>query len=138
MKLKKNINLGKIKLFKIVVFLYIILFFSIFETEIKAKDYDDEQFVKIKILDKVSSKNNQLIIQIGKEEKYQNLLIKALKCKNSKFDDNPETIVYLQVIDENNKNNDEVYVFNGWMFSSSPSLRPFEHPVYDIWLIKCY
>ena len=138
MKLKKNINLGKIKLFKIVVFLYIILFFSIFETEIKAKNYEDEKFVKIKILDKVSSKNNQLIIQIGKEEKYQNLLIKALKCKNSKFDDNPETIVYLQVIDENNKNNDEVYVFNGWMFSSSPSLRPFEHPVYDIWLIKCY
>ena len=138
MKLKKNINLGKIKLFKIVVFLYIILFFSIFETEIKAKNYEDEKFVKIKILDKVSSKNNQLIIQIGKEEKYKNLLIKALKCKNSKFDDNPETIVYLQVIDENNKNNDEVYVFNGWMFSSSPSLRPFEHPVYDIWLIKCY
>ena len=138
MKLKKNINLGKIKLFKIVVFLYIILFFSIFETEIKAKNYEDEKFVKIKILDKVSSKNNQLIIQIGKEEKYKNLLIKALKCKNSKFDDNPETIVYLQVIDENNKNNDEVFVFNGWMFSSSPSIAPFDHPVYDVWLVNCY
>ncbi|MDC3126125.1 DUF2155 domain-containing protein [Candidatus Pelagibacter sp.] len=24
------------------------------------------------------------------------------------------------------------------MFSSSPSLTPFDHPVYDIWLINCY
>jgi len=36
------------------------------------------------------------------------------------------------------KNNNEVFVFNGWMFSSSPSITPFDHPVYDVWLIKCY
>ncbi|MAK19138.1 MAG: hypothetical protein CMI72_02085, partial [Candidatus Pelagibacter sp.] len=28
--------------------------------------------------------------------------------------------------------------FNGWTFSSSPTLRPFDHPVYDIWITKCY
>ena len=37
-----------------------------------------------------------------------------------------------------NKDKDDVFVYNGWMFSSSPSLTPFDHPVYDIWLIKCY
>ena len=36
------------------------------------------------------------------------------------------------------KKNNEVFVFNGWMFSSSPSLTPFDHPVYDIWLVQCY
>jgi hypothetical protein len=28
-------------------------------------------------------------------------------------------------------------VFRGWMFASSPSLSPLEHPVYDAWLIAC-
>ena len=67
-----------------------------------------------------------------------NLLIKSLKCKNSKFDDNPEIVAYIQVRDLNDINNDKVFVFNGWTFSSSPTIKPFEHPVYDIWLIKCY
>ena len=33
---------------------------------------------------------------------------------------------------------DKVFIFNDWTFASSPSLRPFDHPVYDIWLKKCY
>jgi len=70
--------------------------------------------------------------------KYKNLLIKALKCKNSEFDDNPEITAYLQVKDLTNNNNDEVFVFNGWTFLSSPTINPFDHPVYDIWLTKCY
>ena len=93
---------------------------------------------EIKILDKISSKNSKLEIQLGKETKFKNLLIKALKCKNSEFDDNPEITAYLQVIDITSTDNDKVFVFNDWTFASSPSIRPFDHPVYDIWLTKCY
>ena len=89
-------------------------------------------------MDKVSSKNSKLEIQIGREAKFKNLLIKALKCKNSEFDDNPEITAYLQVKDSKNSNNDEVFVFNGWTFSSSPSIQVFDHPVYDLWILKCY
>ena len=96
------------------------------------------KFIELKILDKVSSKNNLLKIKIGEEIKYKDLLIKSLKCQNSKFDDNPEITAYIQVKDLTKKDNDEVFIFNGWTFSSSPSLRPFDHPVYDIWLSKCY
>ena len=103
-----------------------------------SKTQNEEKFVEIKILDKVSSKNSKLEILVGKEVKFKNLLIKVLKCKNSEFDDNPEVTAYLQVKDITNKSNDEVFVFNGWTFSSSPSVRPFDHPVYDIWLTKCY
>jgi hypothetical protein len=28
-------------------------------------------------------------------------------------------------------------VFKGWMFANAPGLHPFEHPVYDAWLIAC-
>ena len=96
------------------------------------------QFIEIKILDKVSSKNNLLKLKIGEEKKYKNLLIKSLKCKNSEFDDNPEITAYIQVQDIMNKDNNEVFIFNGWTFSSSPAINPFDHPVYDIWLTKCY
>ena len=134
--MKKNINLGKNN------YLFILLIFCFFLTYfvfgIKAQAEYVEKFVEIKILDKVSSKNSRLEVEIGKEFKFKNLLIKALKCKNSEFDDNPEITAYLQVKDLSNKSNDEVFVFNGWTFSSSPTLKPFDHPVYDIWLTKCY
>ena len=86
------------------------------------------------------TKNNNTVlkIEIGKEKIFKNLLIKSLKCKNSEFDDNPEITAYLQVTDLTNKNNDEVFIFNGWTFSSSPTIKPFDHPVYDIWLTRCY
>jgi len=136
MKLEKNISLGKNSF--ILILLVFSLFLSIAKSEINTKKQNEEKFVEIKILDKVSSKNSKLEIQIGKETKFKNLLIKVLKCKNSEFDDNPEVTAYLQVKDTSDQSNDEVFVFNGWTFSSSPSVRPFDHPVYDIWLIKCY
>ena len=136
MKLEKNISLGKNNF--LIIFLSLVLFFSIAKSEINTKNQNEEKFVEIKILDKVSSKNSKLEIQIGKETKFKNLLIKVLKCKNSEFDDSPEVTAYLQVKDVSDQSNDEVFVFNGWTFSSSPSVRPFDHPVYDIWLKKCY
>ena len=60
-----------------------------------------------------------------------------MKCSNSEFDDNPEIKAYIQVKDLTNINKDNVFIFNGWMFSSSPSIKPFDHSVYDIWLIGC-
>ena len=137
-KLKKNIQVGKIN-FLVFLFYFITLspIFSILAQE-NEKVLLEGKHIEIKILDKVSSKNNLLKIKIGKEKKYKDLLIKSLKCKNSEFDDNPEITAYLQVKDLTNDNNDEVFVFNGWTFSSSPTINPFDHPVYDIWLIKCY
>ena len=136
MKLEKNISLGKNNF--ILILLVLSLFLSIAKSEVNTINKNEVKFIEIKILDKVSSKNSKLEIQLGKETKFKNLLIKALKCKNSEFDDNPEVTAYLQVKDTSNKSNDEVFVFNGWTFSSSPSIRPFDHPVYDIWLTKCY
>ena len=137
MKLIKNIKIGKANFLK----LFIIVIFTICSSNINSLENSkslEGNFIEIKILDKVSSKNNVLKIEIGKEKKFKNLLIKSLKCKNSEFDDNPEITAYLQVKDLTNKNNDEVFIFNGWTFSSSPTIKPFDHPVYDIWLTKCY
>ena len=53
------------------------------------------------------------------------------------FDDDPEITAYIQVKDLNISDNEKVYIFNGWTFSSSPTLNPFDHPVYDLWLSSC-
>ena len=137
MKLKKNIKVGKTNLFNFFIIILFIAYSSIFNSSARSES-SKKNYIEVKILDKVSSKNNILTIKIGEEKKFKNLLIKFLKCKNSEFDDNPEITAYLQVKDLTNKNNDEVFVFNGWTFSSSPTVRPFDHPVYDIWLTKCY
>ena len=145
MRLKKNTILGKIK---IQIFFYLIFSF-LFSTYSFSSDIssiitpkilwkNNISFVEIKILDKISSKTSQLSLNIGQKTKFENLIIKILKCKNSEFDDNPEVTAYMQVQDVTLKNNDKVFVFNGWTFSSSPSISLFDHPVYDIWLIKCY
>ena len=134
MELKKNIKAGKNSLkLNLIIFVYFSLFSFAFSQNNLEGNYTD-----IKILDKISSKNSLLKLKNGDLVLFKDLSIKSLKCKNSEFDDNPEITAYIQVTDLNNSNNDEVFVFNGWMFSSSPSITPFDHPVYDIWLVSCY
>jgi len=133
MLFKKNIKLGKINLY-----LYILIFSLCISSHLYSNENLEGSFTDIKILDKISSKNFLLKLKNGEDKKYKDLLIKSLKCKNSEFDDNPEITAYIQVSDLTNKDKNDVFIFNGWMFSSSPSIAPFDHPVYDIWLVSCY
>ena len=134
MLLLKNIKVGKIR--PNIILLILFLFFSFF-SDLKSDDNLEGSNTEIKVLDKISSKNTLVKLKNQRELIYKDLSIKSLKCKNSEFDDNPEITAYIQVKDLTNKDNDDVFVFNGWIFSSSPSITPFDHPVYDIWLVGC-
>ena len=134
MPLLKNIKVGKIRLY--IVSLILLIFFLFF-SDLKSDDSLEGKNTEIKVLDKISSKNTLVKLMNNEEFIYKDLSIKSLKCKNSEFDDNPEITAYIQVKDLTNKDNDNVFVFNGWIFSSSPSITPFDHPVYDIWLVGC-
>ena len=135
MELKKNTRVGKnnLKFYFLVLLFYFLLILNSY-----SNSNLEGSFIDIKVLDKISSKNTLIKLKNGELIKFKDLSIKSLKCKNSEFDDDPEITAYLQVRDLSNNNNDEVFVFNGWMFSSSPSITPFDHPVYDVWLINCY
>jgi len=136
-RLKRNIQVGRINYLLILVYFILATITSPAFTSEKLENTEG-RFTEIKILDKVSSKSNYLKLKVGEEKKFKNLLIKSLKCKKSEFDDNPEITAYIQVKDLTNTDNDEVFIFNGWTFLSSPTINPFDHPVYDIWLTKCY
>ena len=133
MLLKKNTKAGKVNfLLATVLSVHII-------SNIQAETFPkSETTAELSVLDKVSSKNTNIKIKVGEEFSFQNINIKVLKCYNSEFDDDPEVTAFIQVKDISMNNNDKVFVFNDWTFASSPSIRPFDHPVYDVWLKKCY
>ena len=134
MKQIKNTLLGRAKAYILILFIYHLLIInSQSENQLKT-----ENFAVLTVLDKVNSQSDVVEVQVGKEYKFINLSINILRCNNSKFDDDPEVTAYMQVRDVVNKDENKVFIFNDWTFASSPSIRPFDHPVYDIWLKKCY
>ena len=135
MQSKKNIKAGNKKDY-LLIFIFLFHIFIIPETLSENKLEGNN--TDIKILDKISSKNELIKLINNQEYIYKDLSIKSIKCTDSEFDDNPEIKAYIQVRDLTKKDRNNVFVFNGWMFSSSPSIAPFDHPVYDIWLINCY
>ena len=130
----KNILLGKVKVFILVFFSYYLLMIN----SLSENNTRTENYAVLTILDKVNSQSDVIEIEVGKEYKFKNLSINILKCNNSKFDDDPEVTAYMQVRDTVIKDDNMVFIFNDWTFASSPSIRPFDHPVYDVWLKKCY
>ena len=135
MPLIRNTKVGNLN--KLLIYLVTLLLIFI-NANTQSKNISISNKLDIKILDKISSKNELVKLINGEEFIYKDLAIKSMKCTNSELDDNPEIKAYVQVRDLTKNDNDKVFVYNGWMFSSSPSITPFDHPVYDIRLIGCY
>ena len=88
-------------------------------------------------LDKITAKTSEISIKIGETKKFGLLEIKAIKCGVTESINEKGEAAYIQIKDLSDNQNEKVFVFNGWTFSSSPSLRSVEHPVYDVWLVSC-
>ena len=96
--------------------------------------YIDEHSLKLHpVQDEIIKHNDTL----GKKKKFGYLEILPKNCKRSPDTNDSGVVAYLQVKDLSDKSDEKVFVFNGWTFSSSPTLRPFDHPVYDLWLTGC-
>ena len=96
------------------------------------------KFVNLIGLDKITAKTKDIKIKIGETAKFGLLEIKALKCGISNNQKTKKgSVAYLQVRDVSENENEKVFIFNGWTFSSNPSLTPIDHAIYDIWLVGC-
>ena len=93
--------------------------------------------VNIVALDKITAKTSDIHILLGETKKFGLLEIKALQCGNVESLTEPGQVAYIQVKDLSDNKNNQVFVFNGWTFSSSTTLRPLDHPAYDFWLVGC-
>ena len=93
--------------------------------------------INLKALDKITAKTSAIKLTIGEKKYFGSLEIKALKCQLSENNDSTDTVAYLQVKDLATKDNNQVFLFNGWTFASSPTLQSIDHPIYDLWIISC-
>jgi hypothetical protein len=94
-------------------------------------------FVNLLGLDKITAKTTSVKIKLGETKNFGLLQIKAIQCGKIDSINEPGEAAYIQVKDISDNNNEKIFVFNGWTFSSNPSLRPMDHPVYDLWLVSC-
>jgi len=97
----------------------------------------DKIYINIKALDKVTAKTSAIRLAIGEKKFFGPLEIKALKCQLAENNDSTDTVAYLQVKDLSSKDNNQVFLFNGWTFASSPTLQSIDHPIYDLWITSC-
>ena len=94
-------------------------------------------YINLTALDKITAKTSTFRLAVGENKFFGSLEIKALKCQLSENNDLTDTVAYLQVKDLSNKDNNQVFLFNGWTFASSPTLQSIDHPIYDLWITGC-
>ena len=98
---------------------------------------NDKVYINLKALDKITAKTSSIRLAIGEKKFFGQLEIKALKCQFIENEGTPDTVAYLQVKDLSIKDNNQVFIFNGWTFASSPTLQSIDHPIYDLWMTSC-
>lgn len=92
---------------------------------------------RMQAMDKITGKVSEIDVPVNGEVKFGSFSIVVRACATRPPEDTPENYAFVDIIDDYNINT-KLNIFRGWMFSSSPALNAVEHPIYDIWLLKCY
>ena len=106
-------------------------------SDVSTSNKSDKIYVNLTALDKITAKTSSFKLAIGEKKFFGALEIKAFKCQISEGNDTSDTVAYIQVKDLSVKDNNQVFLFNGWTFASSPTLKSIDHPVYDLWITSC-
>ena len=88
-------------------------------------------------LDKITAKTTDIIVKLGESTRFGPLEIKVIKCGKINNEKSSGSVAYMQVKDLTENENEKVFIFNGWTFSSDPTLAPFDHAIYDLQLVNC-
>jgi len=98
----------------------------------------------IEALDKVTAESVRFEAPIGSAVRYKGLIYIVKACETTADDETqPDVMAYVQVrtspVTATNTTAavKSKEIFHGWMFASSPSLNPLQHPVYDAWVVSC-
>ncbi len=99
--------------------------------------------VVLQTLDKVTAETLRFEAKVDEPVRYKDLVITVHACETQATDEPyAQTAAHMDV-----QYQPEVLggrtpqvareVFRGWMFGDAPGLHPFEHPIYDLWVIAC-
>ncbi len=92
--------------------------------------------LEIRALDKITGHATILFAPLNKPVKYETLTIVARECYSTPPSEPPETSAFLQ-IEDHRPGQKPREAFSGWMYASSPGINGMEHPLYDVWVMKC-
>ena len=98
---------------------------------------DDKVYINLTAIDKITAKTSSIKLAVGDKKFFGSLENQAMKCQLYEGDDTSDIVAYIQVKDLSAKDNNQVFLFNGWTFASSPTLQSIDHPVYDLWITGC-
>lgn len=104
--------------------------FSAFATDIPTKK------AVLRGLDKVTGRISTFTIDVGDVGTFGKTFIIPEACYTRPPEETPENAAFLYVYEPSVKG-ENIELFKGWMFASNPSLSSMEHPVYDIWVLRC-
>ncbi len=114
----------------------LILFFLLgFSTSVYGAQIETEEIL-LRGVDKVTGRVSTFQGVIGETIHFGNLKIIPERCVTRSPEETPENAAFLSIT-ERTKEGDDKSVFYGWMFSSNPAFSAMEHPIYDIWVLKC-
>lgn len=86
-------------------------------------------------LDKITARVSELPVRNGETVQFGGLVIRVSACNRRPPEEPPEATAFIEVGDA--KQTPPTLLFRGWMFASSPAVSAFEHPVYDVRVLRC-
>jgi len=91
-------------------------------------------------LDKVGGRVDTFNGPVGAPLFYGTLEIIARTCTTRPPEETPENAAFLEIYQLGQgaaSAQEKKKIFSGWMFGSSPALSALDHPVYDVWVLRC-
>ena len=121
---------------------YIFAFLIFFQFESKSNEQvkileNENNFVELNIIDKITSRRSIEKIKIKKFNILKDFEIYVDKCILDSRKGILETSALVQIKDIKNPSKDRVFLFNNWMFATNAAINAIEHPNYDITLKNC-
>lgn len=115
--------------FKVAIFTIMIV--ALAATNSHSMDMENYDIAVLGALNKITGKTSTIETNIGEYSDFGKLNIQVLACQKSSPLDTPESAAFLKI-----KEND-VKIFSGWMYASSPGISAMESGIYDIWVNDC-
>ena len=97
----------------------------------------DTNMAELQAMDKITGRVSIIDVPVGGQITFGSFSIVVRSCKTKTEEEVPENFAFIDVTDKS-FNNEEYNIFKGWMLSSSPAVNAVEHPIYDVWLLKCF
>ena len=112
--------------------------------------YDRYTTATLRALDKITGRSTDIEVTVDEPVIFGSLRVTLKSCHQTPPELPPESAAFLEVdgvqavqasevsqVQTDASEQDAERLFSGWMFASSPGLSALEHPVYDIWTIRC-